>query len=52
VALLESLVEKHLTQNQMYGSRQTVGQSLQPKILLSTSVGTSTTTDDHGHSWT
>jgi hypothetical protein len=49
VALLESLVEKHPTKNQMFGGRQTVGQSLRPKILL---VYISWYINDYGRPWT
>ena len=38
-----------LTPNQIFGSRQTAAPSPDRKAPRSTSVGTSTTTDDHGH---
>jgi hypothetical protein len=34
VIAAERLVEKHLTQNQMFGGRRTTGHSLQPESLL------------------
>jgi hypothetical protein len=45
----ESLVAKHLIENQMFGSRQIASQMPHRRASRSTSVGTSTATDDHGH---
>ena len=46
---LQKLVEKHLTQNQMFGSWQTAGRSLRPRSRLSY---ISWYINDYGRPWT